>query len=216
MTDDEKKLKALRDEMPPPIAAHTNGMVIAVYKGPHPSTQFPSEAAARFYLEAYRLVPSLFARIEELEKCSDPALVDRLVQDVAAHRLENEKLAARVKLLEDQVAIEVNLRTKAQVRVRNGFKVLSKLAEAAKRAGALEAELTKARETPDWVELRKLRKENEAAAKAIAALEDIGEQAKTYIDTLADALRKAVDKGLRLSKDGELDSQLLALLQVIR
>lgn len=147
MTDDEKKLKALRDEMPPPFAAHTNGMVIAVYKGPYPQTQFPSEAAAHFYLEAHRLVPSLFARIEELEKCSDPALVDRLVQDVAARRLENEKLAARVKLLEDQVAIEVNLRTKAQVRMRNALKVLAKLAEAAKRADALEAELAKARET---------------------------------------------------------------------
>ncbi len=149
MTDDERKLLERCHALPALRAKADNGMVVVQQISDGKVMQFPSENAAQFYLSAYALVPSLFAQIEELQKCSDPALVDSLVQDIAARRLENEKLVARVKMLEDQVVIEVNLRTKAQERTRAVIKSSRVLLEHAKRADALEAELAKTRAERD-------------------------------------------------------------------
>lgn len=224
-------LKTWREQMAVPYITHSNGlcMIESVGEFGLRYTQCESEAAARFFVAAHREVPTLFARIEELEKCSDPLLVNNLHADVL--RLERERvvLADRVKALEDQVAIEVNLRTKAQGKARKALGFAAKALDQARDNEKLRAELAATQ-----AELAKERELRAAADKALEALESINEQVGPYIDQLADALRKAVKVGLDsievieeelpdVQEEDEANGienstrgQLLALLQVIK
>lgn len=160
-------LKTWHDAMWPVYIAHSNGMLVAVSSPPGANShyaQFSSEAACRFFVEAYREVPAMFARIEELEKLSDPTLLGKLNTEVLALQREKTVLAERVKMLEDQVAVEVNLRTKAQARTQIARHFAAKALEQAKDNDKLRCELDKEREL------------RAAADKALEALENINEQ----------------------------------------
>ncbi len=200
-------LKTWREKMAPPTLHHTNGMVVVITNhGPSrfsEVTQFESESAARFHVAAYHEVPALLARIEELERCSDPLLVNNLHAD--ALRLEREKivLVDRVKALEDQVAIEVNLRTKAQSRTQIAKHFAAKALEQAKDNDKLRAELGKEREL------------RAAADKALEALESINEQVGPRIHELeAEIQRLRVHQPLSViaaeSKAQRLETELEA------
>ncbi len=180
-------LKTWRELMRPPEISNSNGMTVAVtptFNG-KVVTQFPSESAARFFVAAYHEVPTLLARIEELKNLSDPLLVDNLHAD--ALRLEREKtvLTDRVKALEDQVAIEVNLRTKAQAKARKAVSLAAKALDQARDNEKLRAELAITRDM-----LTNEQKLRAAADKALEALETINEQVGPYIEKLEAALKE--------------------------
>ena len=138
MTDEERRLLDLRNKLPALRSRVENGMVVVEQLSDGKVTQFPSEAAARFYVDACSMIPVLIARIEELEKCSDPTLVDALVRDVAARKLEITKLHERIEQLEGERATEANEHAKTRARLNAANGVVRRLNDVAKRVAPLE------------------------------------------------------------------------------
>ena len=134
-----EKLRRLRDKMVRPVLGYTNGVAVAVMADR--VIQFPSEESAQFFMNAYDVIPQLLDLVDELERRQDPALVDKMVSDIAA--LQRELAAANEQriALENLLVLEVTARTKAQLQARVGRTIAVKFIGMCKRAEALQSEL---------------------------------------------------------------------------
>ena len=105
-------LRALHAAVPAPKLTHSEGLAV-VATGEH-ITQFGSEAAARFFVEAHREVPALLEELAELAKVTDPAYVRELELRLATAQrdiLDVERLLARS---ERTLKVETAAHTRAQ------------------------------------------------------------------------------------------------------
>ena len=192
MTDEERRLLDLRNKLPALRSRVENGMVVVEQLSDGKVTQFPSEAAARFYVDACSMIPVLIARIEELEKCSDPTLVDALVRDVAARKLEITKLHERIEQLEGERATEANEHAKTRARLNAANGVVRRLNDVAKRVAPLEAELAKARADLDSV-LPGIRENLETISKQETLLQQTMETCRIAVSERDAAYQRVTD-----------------------
>lgn len=126
-----------RLQIPAPRLRHSHGAVLIDLDGK--SVAFPSEAAARFFYEAYRLIPELHAKIEERDAqlashVDDAAKIEALRERVA-------KLEEHVKALDGCLVDASEARAKLVQRVRTLGAAQRRVADLQSNVTKLQAEL---------------------------------------------------------------------------
>ncbi len=97
-----------------PQLRHSNGMVLVDLDGS--SIVFPSEAAARFFFEAYNDVPNLTAEVQTLRGWVDEGVL--LQAQALAQKLTLEVEQLKHKQAELQARLVAEVKTTAEVRRR--------------------------------------------------------------------------------------------------
>lgn len=116
-----------QSKMSAPRLGHADGMVV-IYLGER-AVVFPSEAAARFFYEAYSAVPEMAEQITTLRRAISEEALANARQRAADAEADAAQLRARVASLEDVVETEVYRRTEAVKRAMVLARTLRKVRE---------------------------------------------------------------------------------------
>lgn len=136
----DKLLELHSKTHPQPRLAHADGM--AVVQCDKHTIQFDRDAGALFYLEAHRVVPSLCARIRELEVQIASNALEAARRELEA-ALETVRVReTRIRDLEQQLTDVSTARTIAEQKAKQGLEAQRTLHDLALKVKAINGALT--------------------------------------------------------------------------